>query len=434
MSREGTRLRSLWLAIAVLFGLPGPHHALAQQPYAGPTTGPPNQAQNNFYNGGAPRATLQQRAFQFEDDRPAVPNEEPVVSGELFEPGEVLAIVGDQYVLACDVLPHVNQILEQYRGKVPDEQIEQQQRILVAQLTAAHLEVKMLYLAFLRDAPADKVKEIEKRLSADFDKKIEEMRREVERKTKDDYPDLLRKEAQVGRLVLQMKEAGIWSPGELDLLLRRYGGSLAQERRYFQEYTLGRAMVYRTMNSNPPVSYDEMLKYYRDHEQEYLVPTRVKFEIMSTRFSKFADKQEAMDAICRMGNEVLYGSNFGAVAKRESQGLNAEQGGYHDWTAQGDLASERIDTALFTLEPGKLSQVIEDEKGYHIVRVIDRQQAGKVPFEDVQTAIREKVKQEKISKQYKEAAVKFKTGVKVWTVFDDDPVLARAAGRSKVQR
>jgi len=436
-------LRIRLTALLVALWLLGPGLVLAQNPYGGPTTGPPNQS---FYNGGAPRATLQQRPFQFEDerrpderppqDRPPqdAQDEEPVVTGDLFEPGEVLATVGDQYILACDVLPHVNQILEQYRGKAPEDQLEKQRRILIAQLTAAHIEVKILYLGFLREIPADKVKDVEKRVSAEFDKKLDETRREIEKKTKNDYPDMLRKEAQVGRLVLLMKEAGIWSPGELDLLLRKYGGSIAQERRYFQEYQLGRMMVYRGMNSNPSVSYDEMLKYYRDHEKEYQVPTRVRFEIMSTRFAKFPDKQQAMDAICHMGNEVLYGSNFGAVAKRESQGLNAEQGGYHDWTAKNSFASQRLDDALFNLPPGRLSQVVEDDKGYHIVRVLERQEAGKVPFEDVQLALREKVKQEKITKQYKDAAVKFKSGVKVWTVFDDDPVLSRAAGRDKVRR
>ena len=38
--------------------------------------------------------------------------------------------------------------------------------------------------------------------------------------------------------------------------------------------------------------------------------------------------------------------------------LNAENGGYNDWTAKGSLASKRLDEALFSLEPGKLSQVI----------------------------------------------------------------------------
>jgi parvulin-like peptidyl-prolyl isomerase len=131
-----------------------------------------------------------------------------------------------------------------------------------------------------------------------------------------------------------------------------------------------------------------------------------------------------------MGNDVYYGASFAAVAKKSSQGLNAEEGGLNDWTNQGSLVSKRLDDALFTIETGKLSQVIEDERGYHIIRVLERTEPGKLSFEEVQTAIREQIKQQKISKQYKEIAQEFKSGVKVWTVFDDDPVLAKFAGRA----
>src|SRR4051812_11581876 len=251
--------------IAVIIGLLSPALALAQNPYGGPTTGPPNAGQNSFYNGGAPAAKFQQRRPQSPQrqaslERSRASDHEPGASRELFEPGEVLAVVGDQYILAADVLPHVNQVLEQYRGKVPEEEINKQRRVLIAQLTAAHIDVKILYLAFLRKVPADKLKDVLKKVDAEFDRKLDEMRREIERKNKDDYSDLLHKESQVGRLVIQMKEQGLWSPGELDLMLRRYGGSLAQEKRYFEESTLGGEMVYQSMNADPPVSYDEMLK------------------------------------------------------------------------------------------------------------------------------------------------------------------------------
>src|SRR5205085_2621759 len=134
------------------------------------------------------------------------------------------------------------------------------------------------------------------------------------------------------------------------------------------------------------------------------------------------------EAICAMGNEVFYGTNFGAVAKRSSQGLNAEDGGLHDWTDQGALVSKPLDETLFSIEPDKLSQVIEDERGYHIVRVLERTEPGKLSFEEVQSTIREKIKQDKISTQYKAIAQKMKANSKVWTAFDDDPALSKLMG------
>src|SRR3954453_19836434 len=114
---EGICLRTVWLALLTgILGLSRPAPLPAQIPYQGPTTGAPNAAANSFYNGGAPAATFQQRPAEAEQGTTKT-DDQPVVTGEIFEPGEVLATVGDQFILAGDVLPHVNQVLEPYKGK-----------------------------------------------------------------------------------------------------------------------------------------------------------------------------------------------------------------------------------------------------------------------------------------------------------------------------
>jgi parvulin-like peptidyl-prolyl isomerase len=380
---------------------------------------------------GTPTATFQQPT----SDREGTGSEQVVpITGEVFEPGEILATVGDQYILAADVLPHVNQLIEQHReqmdqaygGKMPEEVLQQQRRMLLAKMTAAHVEVKILYLAFLRKIPPDRLTEILKKVQSSFDKDLEELRQRVEEMNDEKLGEMIRQDAQLGRLVLLMKEEGIWSPGELDALLRRYGGSLAQEKRYYAEYNLGRMIVRQSLNFEPEITHDDMLRYYQEHAADYEFPTRVRFEIMSVRFNAFPSKEAASQAICAMGNQVIYGAQFGAVAKASSQGLKADEGGLHDWTPRGTLVSKVIDEALFTIEPGKLSQILEDERGYHIIRVTERQEAGRIPFEETQVEIRKQIKEERLQKQYQEIAADLKKGTKITTAFDDDPLLSRA--------
>src|SRR4051812_47270135 len=99
-------------ALLVALGLFSPALVLAQN---GPGSAPFNTTSKPFYDGGVPRANLpQQRESRDEDDDVAARKDQPVITGELFEPGEVLAVVGDQYILAGDVLPHVNQVLEPF--------------------------------------------------------------------------------------------------------------------------------------------------------------------------------------------------------------------------------------------------------------------------------------------------------------------------------
>lgn len=410
----------------------GATFARAQDPYGSSFGGPPIAANEGFAAGEPTSATLSPAANSAPVPATSI---SPQITGEIFEPGEVLATVGDQFILAADVLPHVNQVLEPYQDKMPAEQFQQQRRVVIAQITGAHVEVKLLYLAFLRKIPADKVKEIHKKVQVNFDKDLEDLRKKAENLTKEKQGELIKSDPQLGRLVLLMKDAGVWSPGELDALLRKYGGSLAQEKQYYAEFKLGRAAISQGLNFQPEISHDQMLAYYQEHELDYQFPTRVRFEIMSVRFANFPTKEAANHAICNMGNEVHFGAQFAAVAKRSSQGLNAEKGGYHDWTGRGSLASKPIEEALFALPVQLLSTVIEDDRGYHIVRVLDRQEAGKLSFEEVQIEIRKKLTQELVTKQYKEMVVSLKGGTKVWTTFDADPLLSQAiSGKDRKNR
>jgi parvulin-like peptidyl-prolyl isomerase len=54
-----------------------------------------------------------------------------------------------------------------------------------------------------------------------------------------------------------------------------------------------------------------------------------------------------------------------------------------------------IDHELFTLEIGQMSWILETEDSFHIVRVLERKEAGREPFTEVQGKIREKLKEER---------------------------------------
>ncbi len=119
-----------------------------------------------------------------------------------------------------------------------------------------------------------------------------------------------------------------------------------------------------------------------------------------------------------MGNQVLRGADFAAVAKKHSQEANATEGGYHDWTNQGSLVSEVLDQAIFSLPVNRLSLKLEDERGFHIVRVIERQEARRIEFVEAQDEIRTKLQDDERkaadSRLHREAP----QSDLHWTIFD----------------
>jgi len=84
-----------------------------------------------------------------------------------------------------------------------------------------------------------------------------------------------------------------------------------------------------------------------------------------------------------------------------------------------------LDEAIFSLPIGELSERLEDEEGFHIVRVLERQDAGRTPFLDAQAAIRDKIKEgrnDEVAKTYLE---RVKRETYVWNYFEaKDPASA----------
>lgn len=339
----------------------------------------------------------------------AAPSDAP--QGRVFAAAETLAIVGDQHILAGDMLGEINQMLAQYIGKYPEAEIEEQRQKLIQQMLPSVVENKVLYLEFLRSIPADKISEVKAKVDEEFDAE---------------------------KLEVAMQRAKVNTPAELDALLRKYGSSLEKQRRTYMEQKLGRAMLGKHIDFQPEVTHEEMLAHYRDHASDYDIVPKARWEQLSVMFDKHPSKEEAWAKIAGMGNEVLRGAQFSAVAKKHSEASSASDGGQYDWITRGSLASQTIDDAVFTLETKKLSPILEDDRGFHIVRVLERTQASRTEFVEAQEGIKETIKKEKVQKQVSEYIAGLKAKTRVWTVFDGDiaasELEARRDAKSGTQR
>jgi hypothetical protein len=324
------------------------------------------------------------------------PMEAPVSTGRVFTPAETIAVVGDQHILVGDMLGDINQMLAPYVDKASPEEIEEQRQKMIRQFLPNMVENKILFLEFLRQVPHDKIPDVQKRVYAEFDRE---------------------------KLEGAMQRAKVNSPAELDALLRQYGSSLEKQKRTYMEQTLGRAMLGKHINYKPEVTHEEMLAYYKEHADEFKVDGKASWEQLSVRFEKHPSKEAAWQKLAEMGNEVLRGAKLDAVAKKHSEEPNAADGGYHEPVRQGALASAVLDNAIFTLPPNRLSPILEDATGFHIIRVLDRTADSRVDFVEAQEDIKDKIKQQKIKAQIQDHLAKLKQKTKVWTVFDGEAPL-----------
>ncbi len=313
------------------------------------------------------------------------------------EDAEIIAIVGEEPILAGEILPQVRELLEPSREQMPPGEYEKQKRLLLERLLKQRIQLRMLYQAFLKSVPSAQREDVLKQVYTQLDQKF--------------YSD---------QLAELLKKTKAKSAAELDGMLRKYGSSIDQQKADFREQAIARMMVQQNVKRNEEITHEQLWDYYQSHLSDYTFKARARWEKLTARFDRFPDKGAADRAMVEMGNLVLRGVPFAEVAKRHSQGLSAEEGGYHDWTSEGSLVSEVIDRAIFSLPVGRLSRILEDAQGFHIVRVIERESAGRRRFEDVQDEIREKIKKERFQQNLDKYLKRVQEETYVWTAFDDE--------------
>ncbi|TWU15007.1 Peptidyl-prolyl cis-trans isomerase D [Novipirellula galeiformis] len=321
------------------------------------------------------------------------------------DPAAIIAVVGQTPIFLGEISPKVeariNEVLAKANQSVPEDQLKFARINLTRGMLTQAIQNKMMRESFLLDQVG--TQSAEKR--AEADETLAARARQMFH------------ESELPQLKKQYKANDM---SELDALLRQKGSSLAARQRDFTDAMLGHLYIRSKVNKDPTVSLADITQYYNEHQAEYRRTAMANWEQLTVLHSNFSSRDEAIKAISDMGREAYFGGNVQAVARAKSQEPFASSGGLHDWTAKGSLASEVLDAQIFSLPLNALSEIIEDETGFHIIRVLGRKEAGFTPLSEVQDEIRAKIREQKIAESQKNVMKEMQLRVQVWSLFPDD--------------
>jgi parvulin-like peptidyl-prolyl isomerase len=317
---------------------------------------------------------------------------------------KVVARIDDQIILACEVLWRVNKLIEDQKKKMAEgqevkkEEIDAVRQQLMKREVAMLVDRKLLFNEFRRNVPPENLPRIEENLRQPFEEK---------------------------KLPQLYEQLGVKNQNELEQELARLGSSIADERRAFNEQIIAAEWIHSKVKVNEEISPDEMLEYYKAHLADYDYPTQARWEEIAVRKDKFKDPAEAYAALALMGNEVwqrgtvkpVKGAAFAEVAKAKSDGFTAEKGGEHDWTTKGSLQCKAVDDSLFSLQVGQMSPILDSGTMFHIVRVLERKDAGRKSFTDVQADIRDRLKEKRYQVEVESYLARLRGEARIWTAF-----------------
>ena len=156
------------------------------------------------------------------------------------------------------------------------------------------------------------------------------------------------------------------------------------------------------------VTPEEVAAFYAAHRTEFLTPERLRAAWIFLAVSAKADAAQiektrqrlvaARDEATKLPAETR---NFGELAKRYSEDAATRYvGGELGWIYEGQAESYRwgaeLVRAAFALPaPGALSEVMRHEKGWYLLKLVEREEAKPAPIEKLAPGIRSRIQKER---------------------------------------
>jgi peptidyl-prolyl cis-trans isomerase C len=131
--------------------------------------------------------------------------------------------------------------------------------------------------------------------------------------------------------------------------------------------------------------------FYDKNQDKFKEEEQVRASHILVKVDETADaatKQKARAKIDGVLKQVKAGADFGKLAQEHSQDGSASQGGDLNYFGKGQMVPA-FDKVAFELKPGQVSEVVQTQFGYHIIKVVDHKPGRTVPFEEAQAKIKD---------------------------------------------
>ncbi len=162
-----------------------------------------------------------------------------------------------------------------------------------------------------------------------------------------------------------------------DSLFGNGGISYTAWRQALQKRMLLEKVIAQDVNVKIQVTDEDAERYFKANRKAYQSERRVRAAQIVVR-----DRDRAEEILKRLKT----GEDFGKVARETSIGPEAERGGDLGFFERG-MMPEAIDRVVFSLPVGKMSEVVKSPYGFHVIKVLDRQEKGGRKFAEAKERV-----------------------------------------------
>ncbi|HTG34213.1 MAG TPA: peptidyl-prolyl cis-trans isomerase [Thermoanaerobaculia bacterium] len=206
-------------------------------------------------------------------------------------------------------------------------------------------------------------------------------------------------DAQVDAAMSQLKQSyNLKSDEEFKAALAQSGMTDAQLRAQLRGQLRVQEVRGREVQSRVKVDEEDQRRYYRKNLEQFRQPEQVQLrEVVVLDEGGLPTAEERQRAAAEIRAKVRSGGSLAdAVADTSKKGVTSAAIDL-GWVSPGDL-DKNLETAVWKLPKGSLSEPVQARGGLHLVQVLDRRESRIPPFSEVQQVIQTR-EQERVFRQ-----------------------------------
>jgi len=151
-------------------------------------------------------------------------------------------------------------------------------------------------------------------------------------------------------------------------------------------------------------------KYYKEHKSEFVTPTTIEVRWFVKHFKSPSDRRKTLEEVQKIAQAVRGGKSFLTLVKQRSDEPAGD--GLLGHVRKGDLAPE-FDAFVFANESGAISDPIERDGTWYLLRNGEKTEGAQQEFDEVQEEIIELMWEEEKKETLKQLIEKLRSKGKI---------------------
>jgi len=170
----------------------------------------------------------------------------------------------------------------------------------------------------------------------------------------------------------------------------------------FKDDLMVRKLITEEVYKDLTVSREDCEAYYQEHLSEYRVPEQIRIDQIVVQDEKLA---------ASLLHQLKHGADFKELAQKFSSedALKLKNFLVRGESGMGDEFANRV----FDLRSGEVSDIIRTSSGFHVVKVLERQEEGGAEFSEVESSIRDRLLQARKEKALQDYLASLRQGSRI---------------------